>query len=94
MKTNPNDPIHPSVDETTTRLIGNNDSVTEFMGANGLTKREYFAAMAMQGMLSNSYNDGASQPLSTASHDQIAQMAVSIADALIAEMNKPTEQEG
>lgn len=56
MKTNPNDPIHPSVDETTTRLVGNNDSVTEFIGVNGLTKREHFAAMALQGLVMGSLN--------------------------------------
>lgn len=85
MKTNPNDSSYPNMPVY--------DGIHR-LSEHGLTKREYFAAMALQGLLSNSYNDGATQPLSTASHDQIAQMAVSSADALIAELNKPTEQEG
>lgn len=60
----------------------------EYPENNGLTKREYFAAMAMQGMLANSYSDGVTQPLSSANNIQIAEMAVSQADALIAELNK------
>lgn len=52
-----------------------------------LTKREYFSAMAMQGMLANSYNDGCTQPLSTANAQQIAELAVGQADALIKELN-------
>lgn len=48
----------------------------------GLTKREYFAAMAMQGMLSNSalnYGDEFSA---------IAQKAVTCADILLSELDK------
>jgi hypothetical protein len=65
-----NDPIHP---------IGGEGAI-----AIGLTKREYFAALAMQGMLANSYGpDGGLQPLSTANGEQIADMAVAQADLLI-----------
>jgi hypothetical protein len=46
----------------------------------GLTKREYFAAMAMQGLLTES------QVLDN--HDKFAKFAVQAADALIAELNK------
>lgn len=50
----------------------------------GLTKREYFAAMAMQGILSNptggNDRDG----------DLIARSAVAMADRLINELNKET----
>jgi len=47
----------------------------------GLTKREYFAAMAMQGMLANSsYTD---------SIEGIAKAAVAYSDALLAELDKP-----
>jgi hypothetical protein len=46
----------------------------------GLTKREYFAAMAMQGMLSGSqFIDNG---------ERFAKLAVQAADALIAELNK------
>lgn len=43
----------------------------------GLTKREYFAAMAMQGMLSNSAT-------SYGTFDELAQSAIDQADALLA----------
>lgn len=47
----------------------------------GLTKREHFAAMAMQGIISHCYN----------AHPDvfIAERAVLMADALIEELNKP-----
>lgn len=44
----------------------------------GLTKREYFAAMAMQGMSADT----------TTPHLTIARDAVSMADALIEQLNK------
>ena len=47
---------------------------------NGLTKREYFAAMAMKGMIAGNLN--------TKDIVQTANMAVTQADALIAELNK------
>lgn len=53
-------------------------------GSAGLTKREYFAAMAMQGLAANP------DPISTSG---IARIAVSLADALIAELNKAEAQE-
>ena len=46
----------------------------------GLTKREYFAAMAMQGMTSNCYKDHPDQ--------HIAESSVLLADALIEALNK------
>jgi len=45
-----------------------------------MTKREQFAAMAMQGMLSNSGRDG--------SGNQLTESAVLFADALIVELEK------
>ncbi len=48
------------------------------IGQVGLTKREYFAAMAMQGLLCHDDNGP----------DRIAGWAVSYADALIEELNK------
>lgn len=53
-----------------------------------LSKRELIAAMAMQGMLANSYCNGSSQPLSELSYSQIAELSVRQADALIAKLNK------
>lgn len=50
----------------------------------GLTTREYFAAMAMQGILANPQYDN--------SHEIDASVAVNSADALIAALNKETAQ--
>ena len=48
----------------------------------GLTKREYFAAMAMQGTMTSS-----------CSVDIIAEIAVKMADALLVELEKTKQQE-
>jgi hypothetical protein len=77
MKTSSSDPTNP---------IGAGGAI-----AIGLTKREYFAALAMNGILSNSFNDGVSQPLSSASWEQVGQFAVTMADKLTEELNKETE---
>ena len=56
------------------------DMITNFNVSYGLTKREQFAAMAMQGMLANGtgYDNNA---------EILAAYAVSNADALLAELN-------
>lgn len=46
----------------------------------GLTKREYFAVLAMQGLLADPANDG--------SPESLALYAVKYADALLAELEK------
>lgn len=50
--------------------------------ASGLTIREHFAALAMQGLLSNPNHSGVAYE---------AIIAVEAADALIAELNKETQ---
>lgn len=65
MKTNGNDPASPS-SGMSLRL--------------GLTKRELFAAMAMQGMCSD--------PKCKLVDEEVAPIAVKLADLLIAELNK------
>ena len=84
MKTNPNEPVGISF---------NQDG--EVGQSYGLTKREYFAALAMQGLLANSYQqDFCNQtPLSLANNSEIATIAVLQADALIAELNKEVADE-
>lgn len=74
MKTNPNDPSTPC---KVTRYSGHPflGDTTSF--SSGLTKREYFAVMAMRGMADNDE-----------CAEEIAANAVKIADALIAELNK------
>lgn len=51
-----------------------------------ITLREYFAAMAMQGLLANSYSNGYSMPYSEATGQEIAVMAVHTADELIKQL--------
>jgi len=57
----------------------------------GLTKREYFAAMAMQGMLSNKDTTRAANNSSNSREEYlhiISLSAIHQADALIKELNK------
>ncbi len=62
------------------------DEVLVHEGATGLTKRELFAAMAMQGLLTKYETMWAGDfPL----HEGVANDAVRSADALIAALNKP-----
>lgn len=60
----------------------------EFGG--GLTKRELFAAMAMQGLISNptAWSNGTSMEPDEASLKACAEHAVAYADALLAELAK------
>lgn len=48
-----------------------------------ITRRDYFAAAALQGLLANSFSDGYNQPLSTATQEEMAAMARDQADHLI-----------
>jgi hypothetical protein len=62
-------------------------------GAPGLTKRELFAAMAMQGLLANpggpiQQNDSTGWGLTNVTWDQVAGVAGRAADALLAELAK------
>lgn len=67
-----------------------NDLVTTHPGARpnypGLTKREYFASMAMQGICSNMDN-----PVLQSSPMNVAAESVQFADALIKQLNKQNE---
>lgn len=58
-----------------------NDDGTHFVTVGGLTKREYFAAMAMQGLLATHKN-------LTHNEVHVAYWAVKNADVLIAELAK------
>lgn len=71
--TNPDDPAFNEIDYT---AMGHYHD----QGYRNLTKREYFAAMAMKGLLANSSNDA--QCLN------IEGESIRRADALIAELNK------
>ena len=70
MKTNPNHPANVINEETTISQMG-------------LTKREHFAAMALQGMwssLTDQHYDN---------YERMAKIAVEQADALIEALNSP-----
>ena len=53
----------------------------QFEDNKGLTKREYFAGLAMQGMAS-----------SDLTYEDIAHDAVKMSDAILAELNKPKNE--
>lgn len=66
-------------------MTNGNDSIfnSEQGPQDGLSKREYFAGLAMQGILASfSLQDNIASPGTT------AQTAVNMADALIKELNK------
>ena len=67
--------------------ISYDKNTNESVIAHGLTVREYFAAMAMQGLLQNyqSHQMYGNHP----SYPVVAEAAVSCADQLILELNKP-----
>ena len=67
MKTEPNESMHPIADNVLTC-------------DKGLTKREYFAAMAMQGICANANERLARR--------EVAEKAVLIADHLIQQLNQ------
>ena len=58
-------------------------TVSNPVEAVAMSRRDYFAAAALQGLLANSFSDGYNQPLSLASQEEIAAMARDQADHLI-----------
>lgn len=77
MSTKPNEAIHPSIERVGGWAVSG--------CKDGLTKRELFAAMAMQGLISNeAYNE-----LSEDQYTEVSGRATTHADALIEELNKP-----
>lgn len=83
MKTKSNAPAYPQewhqhCDDTTTHEI-----------TGGLTKREYFAALAMQGVCAGEIECNSKI---SGNPEYTAQFAVQCADALIAELNKTSEE--
>lgn len=72
--------------KTRARLLGESDYFNHIIEMNTEVERRRFAAMAMQGMLSNS--EIIIQALTNKDKKNLAREVVSIADALIAELNK------
>ncbi len=80
---NANEPINPVVYETMHENQQNGDVtiVTTRSSSDGLTKREYFAGLAMQALLSSSY-------CSASEKNACAIKALKHADTLLAELEK------
>lgn len=80
MKTEPNDLVH---------AYGYANEQSHFDSQGGLTKREHFAAMAMQGLLSNpewmQIYEGQKYIFAS---EIVAQTSLNMADALIEQLNK------
>lgn len=80
--TNPNDLAYPIVHQSPER-----EFETQFH--NGLTKREYFAAMAMQGLLANSeHRKEYKGQTYLMEYNIYADQSAKLADALIEALNK------
>ena len=54
----------------------------------GLTKREHYAGLAMQGLLANSYSNGFSQPLSEYDSKSIAKFSIEYADEILKQLEE------
>lgn len=80
-KINPNDSIYPSKEMRVTpvEVDGLVDNYTTYKQISGLTKREYFSAMAMQSYINQYPRVGP---------DEIVRFSTTVADALINELNK------
>lgn len=81
MKTEPNEPINPIVVTNYNHESGQSFIDDKYQG---LTKREHFAGLAMQGLLAcNATYDG-----KTIARSELAEDALGFADALISALNK------
>lgn len=83
MKTNPNESAFSRPYSHDERPSGGHesDSVETFREQSGLTKREMFSAMALQGYLSSPFHSNKTEVL-------LSEWSVKAADALITELNK------
>jgi len=79
--TNKNDMAMPGIEQSWAQQQNGSDVEVRTYKA-GLTKREYFAAMALSG------TDIYRVMLSGADVNQIAEYVLSVSDAMIAELNK------
>jgi len=81
MKTNPEESIHPTVKESGNYMPKDSPIEPLMVTGGGLTKREYFAACALQGIM-------ADPTINDISGHKLAEHAVRLADALIVALNK------
>ncbi|MES2530439.1 MAG: hypothetical protein V4636_05350 [Pseudomonadota bacterium] len=101
--TDPSELAYPKIVSTTTRNDRHGPYV-DTHSSGGLTKREHFAAMAMQGLLADrrtmtdlgevfatvSSHEHGSKEFTAGLRKLISVMSIAHADALIAELNKET----
>lgn len=80
-----NEPVMPMV-----MKVGDGTGPISQIVKHGITIRQYFAAMAMQGLISNQRLD-AEKAVSIGTANTIAWDAVKCADALINELSKPPQ---
>ena len=81
--TNPNDPAFPP----DLKHLPDGPVLDFIASQRGLTKREWFAGMAMQGICANAYMSEKMESMTLTVKD-VALFAISQADAFIAELNK------
>lgn len=92
MKTEPNESIQPlimrQIGENEYRIAGMHDQMHDrgfLKSTSGLSKREHFASMAMQGFLSQSRED---MPPNTATIEYYVNASVKSADLLVEALNR------
>lgn len=91
--TNPNDKAYASQQAWEDEYPNSRCASTQHVSGGGLNKREHFAAMAMQGYLSNSewLTKMRSGTKDIPTYNIAVEYAVAAADALIRELNKETK---
>lgn len=85
MKTNTNDPINPTPIAANDLEVISAEAVS--MTFPGLTKGEYFAAMAMHGLLAGRHNN-----LTKETFKEFASISLMCADALIEALNREDDK--
>ena len=91
MTTNSNMPAMPLTGDAYTDINGNALCEGSIQDGMGLTKREHFAGLAMQGMLSSKYVGDFGNEINDDSYDHthgLANNAIRYADALLKELDK------
>lgn len=93
--TNPNDPCFPErITIYDNPQSGRSPLPPYTKTVSGLTKREYFAAMAMQGFVAGIHAFPDQKVLVHWKGDDMAIYCLKLADALLAELSKPVNPEG
>lgn len=90
---NPNRPIHPCKIFCTTRSEQGKTNTNEFVDFDGLTKREYFAGLAMQSIIERNkivkddgFTDGRTREQNP---KEVSKLALSYADEILEQLGEP-----